>query len=675
MRFLNPLFLWFLPLALLPLLLNFILPLKPFKLPFSSVLLLRAARDSRLKKVTAAKTLILLLRCLAVLCLVGAFSKPVVGRRFLGALSGLTAGAGRPVSLVVLADRSLSMSAAFAGRSRLDFAAGAGAGILGALGGRDEAALVLFDSDAGDGEWSSDLAGVSKKLSWTAPGFKGTDYRRALEKAYALLALKSPARKKAILLLSDSARSGFASMPGAVSELRGYDPAVTLTGLVFPAAPNAWARGISALEGGGRTRLAVFTAAGGGLAPRGLPLNLYAPFFSGAARTAPAGAGPSAVFDLPAGDDPSGRAELGAPDSLARDNAVFFSLARKEPAARKILVLYEGPEALKPGGGAYFLKKFFETEAAAGAVFTADFMELSALERPPGTGYGALIVHDGPGAVRQAAIIDAFVKSGGGALVIAGVSGKPSGGAVLSALGFGSGESLERDFSLAAAEGSTIGAELDGFNLQRVKTARVVRLSAPPAYETLWNFRDPSGAAIPALFGGRRGKGRVLVWTASLDLTCTDLAVKPVFAPFISACLRRLYGVKPPRLRQALVGGAYAGSLENNDDVKVAVTAPDGTRSYVLARDGVFNYTLTDRPGLYSFSAPPESGTFAVNLDAANGESSLEPETFPPWSALAGDDPVEAFKSAVYGVEIGQFLLLLALAAFLAEFLLSRRAL
>ena len=45
MRFLNPAILWFLPLALLPLLLNFIVPLKPFKLPFSSVLLLRAARE------------------------------------------------------------------------------------------------------------------------------------------------------------------------------------------------------------------------------------------------------------------------------------------------------------------------------------------------------------------------------------------------------------------------------------------------------------------------------------------------------------------------------------------------------------------------------------------------------------------------------------------------------
>jgi hypothetical protein len=271
------------------------------------------------------------------------------------------------------------------------------------------------------------------------------------------------------------------------------------------------------------------------------------------------------------------------------------------------------------------------------------------------------------------------VRSGGGAFIIAGASGKPFERAVLSALGFKSGESLERSFSLAAPEagGNFEGADFDGFDLNRVKTARIAGFSAPPAFETLWNFREPSGAVYPALFGFRRGKGRVLVWTSSLSLPSTDLGAKPVFAPFMSACLRRLYGVKPPRLRQAVIGGAYAGSLENTDTVKVAVTAPDGTRSYVLARDGVFNYTLTDTdsPGLYSFSAPSENGTFAVNLNAANSESSLEPETFPPWTELSGSDPVEEFKSAVYGVEIGQFLLLLALAAFLAEFLLSRRAL
>ena len=682
MRFLDPSFLWFLPLALLPLLLNFIFPLKPFKLPFSSVILLRAVSDVRRKKITAAKTLILLLRCLAILALVGAFSRPVSVWSFFGAFSGLTAGSVRPVSLVVLADRSLSMSAAFAGRARLDFAAAAGARILGTLGARDEAALVFFDSAADSGGWTSDLSAVSEQLAAARPGFKGTDYRNALEKAYGLLASRSPSRRKAVLLLSDGAHNGFASMPGSLTGLSGYDPAVTLAGLVFPSGPNAWVSGVGALESGGRARLSVLTGSSGGFPVKEPLTGLYAPVFSGSQKAGPGGA----VFPLPAGGDLSGRAELLTPDALARDNAVFFSLARKETGSRKALVLYTGPEELKPGGGAYFLKKFFETEAGAGGAFSADFLELSGLERPPGQDYGALIIFDGPVPARQAGLILRFVKSGGGAFIIAGAPVKASAErAVLSGLGFKAGETFEREFFLGLPEpaGGFEGVEFSGFELGRISVARAAAFEAPQGFEALWNFRDPSsfapafssGAAHPALFGGVSGRGRVLVWTSSFSLPGTNLASKPVFAPFMAAVLRRLYGVRPPKLLQARIGGVYEGALENTDNVKVEITSPSGAKSYVQARNGVFKYTLTDAPGLYLWSAPPESGTFAVNQDAGNGESSLEAERFPPWLQLPGGAPVEAFKSALYGVEIGQFLLLLALVLFLAEFLLSRRAL
>ncbi|HOW90535.1 MAG TPA: hypothetical protein PL037_09640, partial [Elusimicrobiales bacterium] len=80
-------------------------------------------------------------------------------------------------------------------------------------------------------------------------------------------------------------------------------------------------------------------------------------------------------------------------------------------------------------------------------------------------------------------------------------------------------------------------------------------------------------------------------------------------------------------------------------------------------------------PGIYLWKAGAETGAFSVNPDPENGESSLEKENSPPWVLLPAESPVEAFRSAVYGVEIGQFLLLLALSAFLAEFLLSRRVL
>ncbi|HOW90417.1 MAG TPA: BatA and WFA domain-containing protein, partial [Elusimicrobiales bacterium] len=251
MRFLSPSFLWFLPLALLPLLVNLLFPVKPERVHFSSVFLLRTARDSRVRKAAAAKILILVLRCLVIACLVAGFSRPVAERSLAGPLSGLAAGSGRPLSLAILIDRSLSMNAAFAGRSRRDFAAGAGAGVLAALGPRDEAVPVFFDTEAESGEWTSDFPALSGRKARVPRGFKGTDYRKALEKAYALLAERPSSRLKAVLMLSDGTRNGLVSMRGDIRRLASYDPAVTLACLDIPPVPNSWLRVAGVHEEGG----------------------------------------------------------------------------------------------------------------------------------------------------------------------------------------------------------------------------------------------------------------------------------------------------------------------------------------------------------------------------------------------------------------------------------------
>ena len=46
--------------------------------------------------------------------------------------------------------------------------------------------------------------------------------------------------------------------------------------------------------------------------------------------------------------------------------------------------------------------------------------------------------------------------------------------------------------------------------------------------------------AAPALVERPRGKGRVLVWTSSMDLSWNDLAQKPVYLPFLHGVVRHL---------------------------------------------------------------------------------------------------------------------------------------
>lgn len=236
---------------------------------------------------------------------------------------------------------------------------------------------------------------------------------------------------------------------------------------------------------------------------------------------------------------------------------------------------------------------------------------------------------------------------------------------------------MDGEFSLAQTSGTAFfsGGDFSGFDLSKAAARRLAPLEAAPDFETPWTFRNGAGAAYPALLYKRQGKGRLLVWTSSFDIAFADLAAKPVFAPFMALNLKKLFGLEEPQPRSATVDGIYEGRLKTADSARVAVTAPDGTKSYLFSEGGTFKYGLTARPGLYRWSAPPETGVFAVNLDHGKGESALLPAKRPPWRVLSAEEPAADFKSALYGVEISQLLLFLALALLLAEFLLSRKAL
>ncbi|MBU2575260.1 MAG: BatA and WFA domain-containing protein [Elusimicrobia bacterium] len=688
MRFLNPSILWLLPLGALPVLIHFIFSLKPVKIEFSSVFLLWSVRRARRRPTRLLQALILLLRCLAVLALISAFSKPVLESGPLNRLSGFAAGAGRPLSLVVLTDRSYSMSASFGGRTRYAFAAGTAERVLGVLGEKDEATLVFFDESSDTGaDWTADFGALSKTLAAARPGYKATDYRKALEKAYGLLASRPAGRKKAALILSDSAQNGFAGFSENISALSAYDPQVRLMGLSFGQSPNSWIREISGREGGaGGLELSAYSGSegDGGAGEAGLSVFLSPPR-GGTEKTIPgrfrSGA---AVFEIGApGTDPAGRVELAGSDALNSDNAAYFAFQWAAPPEPRVLALYDGERALRPGGGAYFIKKFFEAESGRGRhpAVRADLLQYSELERVRLGDYGAVILVGPPADARRARAVKDYLSAGGGVFLIAVPGGRENPGreqgALWEAFGLKRGGFIDGKFTLAQVRGSAFfdGEDFSGFDLAKATARRILLPDGTSDFEVPWNFKDEAGASYPALLYKQQGKGRLLVWTSSFDIGSADLPAKPVFAPFMAFNVKKLFGLAAPASRSAPVDGLYEGRLKNGDRIRVAVTAPDGTKAYVFAEGGAFKYGLTSRPGLYRWSAPPETGVFAVNLEHKKGESALLAAKNPPWRILRPEEPVADFKNALYGVEISQFLLFLALAFFLAEFLLSRKVL
>ncbi|MDO8803364.1 MAG: BatA and WFA domain-containing protein [Elusimicrobiota bacterium] len=686
MRFLNPSLLWFLPLGALPILIHLLFSVKPVKIDFSSVFLLWSVRRARRRPTRLLQALILLLRCLAVLALISAFSKPVIESGPLSRLPGLAAGTGRPLSLVVLADRSYSMSAAFSGQTRYAFAAGNAGRILGSLGKKDEAALVFFDETAEPGaDWTAEPGTISKALSAARPGYKATDYAKGLEKAYGLLAPRPAGRRKAVLLLTDSAQNGFAGFPRNITAIPAYDPQAALMGFSFAQSPNSWLREVTGRAGrAGTVELSAFLggesgAAGGGEA--GLfsspPAGAMGKTITGRFRNG------AAAFDLGTlGPDPAGRVELTGPDALSSDNAAYFAFQWAAPRTPRVLTLYSGEQALRPGGGAYFIKKFLETESGRGrfSALRADFAQYSE-ERIRLEDYGAVILAGPPAGARWAKAVKDYLHGGGGVFLVAVPGGNESPGreqgALWEALGLRSEGLINRKFSLAQTRDSAFfdGEDFSGFDLPKAAAGRIVSLEGTTGFETPWNFKDEAGALYPALLYKQQGKGKLLVWTSAFDLGFADLPAKPVFAPFMALNVKKLFGLAEPAAGSVPVDGTYEGRLKSADSARVSVTAPDGAKSYLFSEGGTFKYGLTSRPGLYRWSAPPEAGAFAVNLDHGKGESALLAAKRPPWHVLRPEEPVADFKSALYGVEIGQFLLFLALAFSLAEFLLSRKVL
>ena len=62
------------------------------------------------------------------------------------------------------------------------------------------------------------------------------------------------------------------------------------------------------------------------------------------------------------------------------------------------------------------------------------------------------------------------------------------------------------------------------------------RLTAAPDARVLARFDDGQ----PALVERAVGRGRMLVWTSGFDLAWNDLALKPVFLPFVHQLVRTL---------------------------------------------------------------------------------------------------------------------------------------
>jgi hypothetical protein len=163
-------------------------------------------------------------------------------------------------------------------------------------------------------------------------------------------------------------------------------------------------------------------------------------------------------------------------------------------------------------------------------------------------------------------------------------------------------------------------------------TARVYRYrELKPVGDSGVIARFDDGA--PALFARGAGRGRVAVWTSSLDEYWTDLPLQPVWLPFVHELASHVARSSDPRssfvagdvLDLSRHGELTARFTRADTAAELVLQSPSGKRERLTA-SGVSHVALLREAGIYELrgaATPAGSGRpIAVNVDLAESDLS-----------------------------------------------------
>ncbi|MDD4004209.1 MAG: VWA domain-containing protein [Elusimicrobiaceae bacterium] len=682
MRFLAPHLLYFLPLALLPLAIYYLVLKRALKVNFPGLYLVRKVYLKNLRGRRFLRAAVLGLRCLAVGLLILAFSRPVLER-----LPGrLPAESARdvPVSAVVLLDLSYSTRAEFAGRPVSAILKDAGSSIISRLGPADKVAVGAFSDrwEGGPLSWEPP-ARAAARLAGMTPSWRVTDYRPALEKAFAFLGAEK-AGKKAVIVLTDGFARGFKGLgPDGAASVRGYSPEVELYGTALPAGlDNRWVSSVSfngagLLDGGFKT-VPLLSAQFGGI---------------GRIRSGAAAAGQVnglalrrvAITERQAGTGfaswPAGGAAGGTltgrvfmePDALQADNSRWFAF--RVPRAPKLLCLSSDPQFLLRGHGGHFLKSVLGENVTG---FSCLFYDLARLQDLALSDYqGVIAAGFSEITARQAELLRRFVLAGGHLLLVAGPQTQPS------AFRFMEDILPVRPLRAEPAGGARArlvppasAGDFDwaGYQFGDIKISGFLLSTLSDGAQARWKIKYRE-AEYPAFAEITAGKGRVFFWTPGLETAWTDFALRPVFPVWAGYAAARLGNTRiSVRGLGAVIGEPFKLPVSDDLNGPVDYTPAAGPARQVRPANGFYEFPDTDEPGIYRVAARAYGGAdtaFAVNPDSGSGESVTEPAPAPPWTVLKFQDPAGDFFARAGGLELFGPVLAFALALLALEFFLA----
>jgi hypothetical protein len=619
MSFLTPLFLLGLAGLAIPVIIHLIQKERKNVVQFPSLMFLRRIPYQSVQRRRIRHWLLLMMRLAALALIVLAFARPFVRR------TEIAAGASGAREVVVLLDRSYSMGYGDKWTRAMAEAQRA----VNDLTASDRGSIVLFSANTEVALRSTgDRGRLLAAIAGLKPGAGATRYGPALKLAGSILGESALPRREAILI-SDFQRNGWQGAEG----VRLPDGAVLTPAVITDSGKMNLAVTPASLQRTAFESQQRVTVTAGVVNHTAAPASASVSLEIGGRAiqtrqvSVAANGSASVTFDPVTVAERNIRGTIRlADDALARDNQFHFVVSPEDPV-RVIIAERAGAQR---DTSLYMVRALAVGESPR---IEARIRQADSISHEDLSTAAVVILNDAPVAQNTAERLQRFVERGGGLFLAVGERATwPTSADILPGL---PGPKIDRSRGAAARLGALQyghplfevfrGPRTGDFAAARFYGYRSVTPAA--SVQTLARFDDGG----PALLERRVGTGHVLLWTSTLDMSWTDLAIKPVFVPFVHRIVRYLASYqepKPWRIVGDIVDPALQTGSRGGEGPKVALT-PGGER-ISLDGDGPEVLELAEQ-GFYEFRTQGRDGdaplVVASNVDLSESDlTPLDPE-------------------------------------------------
>jgi hypothetical protein len=641
MSFLAPLFLAGLAALAVPILVHLINRERKEITEFPSLMFLQRIPYRSVRRQKIRNWLLFLLRCFAVILLVAAFARPFLAKRFAQAAGALDSAR----EVVVLLDRSYSMGYG----DQWTRARDAARNVIDGLGANDKLTLVAFaETPTALNQASADHGALRASLDAVKLSSRATKYAPALKLATKILEESELARRE-VVLISDFQKVGWDGHEEVV-----LPPGTQLTNvdLATTPSPNVAVTSVElhrAVEAGRERVTAKARLTNTGDKPANniavdLALNDRS-IEKKSLSLAPNSAG-TVTFTSVALPEGFTRGVVSAgSDAMPQDNRFNFVLAPEQTIS---VLIVEGSDA-RSAQSLYLSRALSIGDLP---LVRTMVKRSSALTFGDLTGTSLVVLNDVPyPAGDMGRRLRTFVEQGGGMLVVLGQNSTPSSYTGTAAdllpgtVGTVVDRGTDRSASLTSLEYAHPIFELfRGPRSGDFAAARFYRyrpLQMTSAAGVLARYDDGAAALIEKPLGA----GKVIVLTSTSDLFWNDLAVQPIFLPFVHQVARYASSYADVRpwftAGQVMEVGRTARQLGSNgsgpspaekaaDAGDYVAESPSGETIRPTAADDGYLVELEEQ-GFYTLrrvgAARTTAKTVAVNLDMSESDlSRLDPQ-------------------------------------------------